>query len=158
MQISAATPNDVGHIMRFIQELADYERESDAVVATAEDLHKVLFCDHPKVFCVICREGAEVVGFALYFFNFSTWLGRFGLYLEDLYVTPQHRGKGAGKKLLAHLAAIAVAKECGRFEWSVLNWNKPAIDFYESMDAHPQSEWMTYRLTGDALQKLAAER
>ena len=154
--ISPATPNDVRHILRFIQELADYEREPNAVIATPQDLHQVLFCEHPKVFCVICREGTQPVGFALYFFNFSTWLGRFGLYLEDLYVTPEHRGKGAGKKLLAHVAATAVAENCGRFEWSVLNWNTPAIDFYESMGARPQSEWTTYRLTGDALRRLAA--
>lgn len=156
-QIDAATPDDVGHIMRFIQELADYEREPDAVIATADDLHHVLFCAHPKVFCLICREGSEAIGFALYFFNFSTWLGRFGLYLEDLYVTPEHRGKGAGKALLAHLAAVAVAENCGRFEWSVLDWNQPAIDFYEAVGARPQSEWTTYRMTGEALLALANE-
>lgn len=143
--------------MRFIQELAEYEREPDAVLATAHDLHAALFCDNPKVFCVICREGNEAIGFALFFFNFSTWLGRYGLYLEDLYVTPEHRGKGAGKKLLAHLAATAVAKGCGRFEWSVLDWNQPAINFYESVGARPQSEWTTYRLTGHALHELASE-
>lgn len=157
LQIAAAKPDDVGHIMRFIQELADYEREPDAVVATADDLHTALFCSNPKVFCVICWEGDEAIGFALYFFNFSTWLGRHGLYLEDLYVTPARRGNGAGKKLLAHLAAIAVAQGCGRFEWSVLDWNQPAIDFYESVGARPQSEWTTYRLTGNALLGLAKE-
>ena len=104
----------------------------------------------------MCRDGDIPIGFALYFYNFSTWLGRHGLYLEDLYVTPEHRGKGAGKALLQHLAGIAVAEGCGRFEWSVLDWNQPAIDFYESMGAKPQSEWVGYRLTGEALQALAS--
>ena len=105
----------------------------------------------------MCYDRDTPIGFALYFYNFSTWLGRHGLYLEDLYVTPEHRGKGAGKALLKHLARIAVAEGCGRFEWSVLDWNQPAIDFYESMGAKPQSEWVGYRLTGDALRALASQ-
>ena len=154
-RLLAAREQDVHHIMRFIQELADYEREPDAVVASEQDLHTALFRDNPNVFAVICWEGETAVGFALYFFNFSTWLGKNGLYLEDLYVTPSHRGKGAGKKLFSHLAQIAVDNDCGRFEWSVLDWNQPAIDFYESFGARPQSEWTTYRLTGTSLEDLA---
>ena len=97
------------------------------------------------------------MGFAVYFFNYSTWQGRLGLYLEDLYVSPEHRGKGAGKALLSHLAKIAVDNDCGRFEWSVLDWNTPSIEFYDSLGAKPQSEWIRYRMTGDALQNLAAQ-
>ena len=156
ISIAPATPEDVPQIWQFVIELAIYEREPDAVIATKEDFHRVLFCESPRAYAVMCRDGDIPIGFALYFYNFSTWLGRHGLYLEDLYVTPEHRGKGAGKALLQHLAGIAVAEGCGRFEWSVLDWNQPAIDFYESMDAKPQSEWVGYRLTGEALQALAS--
>ena len=156
ISIAPATPEDVPQIWQFVIELAIYEREPEAVIATKEDFHRVLFCESPRAYAVMCREGDIPIGFALYFYNFSTWLGRHGLYLEDLYVTPEHRGKGAGKALLQHLAGIAVAEGCGRFEWSVLDWNQPAIDFYESMDAKPQSEWVGYRLTGEALQALAS--
>ncbi|MGB0381088.1 MAG: GNAT family N-acetyltransferase [Luminiphilus sp.] len=156
ISIAPATPEDVPQIWQFVVELAIYEREPDAVIATKEDFHRVLFCESPRAYAVMCRDGDVPIGFALYFYNFSTWLGRHGLYLEDLYVTPEHRGKGAGKALLQHLAGIAVAEGCGRFEWSVLDWNQPAIDFYESMDAKPQSEWVGYRLTGEALQALAS--
>ena len=155
IDIAPARPEDVPQIHAFVTELAIYEREPDAVLATEEDFHRVLFCESPRAFAVMCRDGQTPIGFALYFYNFSTWLGRHGLYLEDLYVTPEHRGKGAGKALLQHLARIAVAEGCGRFEWSVLDWNQPAIDFYESMGAKPQSEWIGYRLTGDALAALA---
>jgi len=112
LEILEAREQDVDHIMTFIQELADYEREPDAVIATHDDLHRALFNENPNVFAVVCWEGGSPIGFALYFFNFSTWLGRNGLYLEDLYVTPSHRGKGAGKQLLSHLANIAVKKGC----------------------------------------------
>lgn len=105
---------------------------------------------------VICTFNNEPIGFAVYFFNFSTWLGKHGLYLEDLYVSPEHRGVGAGKALLKHLASIAVSKECGRFEWSVLDWNEPAIQFYESIGAKPQNEWIGYRLAGKALEEFAS--
>jgi GNAT superfamily N-acetyltransferase len=155
IDIASARPEDVPQIHAFVTELAIYEREPDAVLATEQDFHRVLFGESPRAFAVMCREGQTPIGFALYFYNFSTWLGRHGLYLEDLYVTPEHRGKGAGKALLQHLARIAVAEGCGRFEWSVLDWNQPAIDFYESMGAKPQSEWIGYRLTGDALNALA---
>jgi GNAT superfamily N-acetyltransferase len=156
ISIAPATPEDVPQIWQFVVELAIYEREPEAVIATKEDFHRVLFCESPRAYAVMCRDGDIPIGFALYFYNFSTWLGQHGLYLEDLYVTPEHRGKGAGKALLQHLAGIAVAEGCGRFEWSVLDWNQPAIDFYESMDAKPQSEWVGYRLTGEALQALAS--
>ena len=157
ISIAPATPKDVTQIWQFVVELAIYEREPDAVIATKEDFHRVLFCESPRAYAVMCRDGDVPIGFALYFYNFSTWLGRHGLYLEDLYVTPEHRGKGAGKALLQHLAGIAVAEGCGRFEWSVLDWNQPAIDFYESMGANPQSEWVGYRLTGEALEALASQ-
>ena len=156
ISIAPATPEDVPQIWQFVIELAIYEREPEAVIATKEDFHRVLFCESPRAYAVMCRDGDIPIGFALYFYNFSTWLGRHGLYLEDLYVTPEHRGKGAGKALLQHLAGIAVAEGCGRFEWSVLDWNQPAIDFYESVGAKPQSEWVGYRLTGEALQALAS--
>jgi GNAT superfamily N-acetyltransferase len=157
ISIVPATPEDVTQIWQFVVELAIYEREPDAVIATKEDFQRVLFCESPRAFAVMCHDGDTPIGFALYFYNFSTWLGRHGLYLEDLYVTPEHRGKGAGKALLKHLAGIAVAEGCGRFEWSVLDWNQPAIEFYESMGAKPQSEWVGYRLTGEALQALASQ-
>ncbi|MEE4202550.1 MAG: GNAT family N-acetyltransferase [Halieaceae bacterium] len=155
--IRPATQGDIPQIMAFIRELAEYEREPDAVVATDQDLETALFSKSPRVFAVLCWDGEIAVGLALYFYNFSTWLGRLGLYLEDLYVTPEQRGRGAGKQLLRHLARIAVDEHCGRFEWSVLDWNQPAIDFYESFGARPQSEWTTYRLHGEALTAFASK-
>lgn len=155
--IRAATSEDIPQIMAFIRELALYEREPDAVTATEQDLHTALFSPNPRVFALICEDDGRAVGFALYFFNFSTWLGRHGIYLEDLYVSPADRGRGAGKALLSRIAQIAVSEGCGRFEWSVLDWNQPAIDFYESVGATPQSEWTVYRLTGAALMALAGE-
>jgi len=155
--IAPAREQDVEQILAFIQDLADYERDSNAVVATETDLREALFGPAPTVFSVLCWQGDTAIGFALFFFNFSTWLGRHGLYLEDLYVTPNHRGLGAGKSLLQHLAGIAVAKGCGRVEWSVLNWNQSAIEFYEAVGAKPQSEWTVYRLTGKSLSSFARE-
>lgn len=155
LTIRAATPDDVDTILRFVRELAIYEKAEHEVLATPEHIHQTLFAPEPRVFGLIALDGDTPVGFAVYFFNYSTWQGRHGLYLEDLYVSPAHRGTGAGKRLLQHLAQIAVAQDCGRFEWSVLDWNTPAIDFYESLDAKPQSEWIRYRLTGQALQNLA---
>lgn len=154
--ISRAREADGGEILRFIRELAEYERALDDVVATESQLREALFCENPRVFADICRLKGTPIGFALYFYNFSTWVGRHGLFLEDLYVTPEHRGCGAGKALFQHLARVAVNNNCGRFEWNVLNWNQPAIDFYESFGAQPQSEWLGYRLTGSALHDLAA--
>ncbi len=157
LTIRPAVPEDTDLILRFVRELAIYENAEHEARATPAHLHRTLFCTSPKVFGLICLDGDTPVGFAVYFFNYSTWQGQHGLYLEDLYVTPECRGKGAGKALLQHLAAIAVDHDCGRFEWSVLDWNTPSIQFYESLNAKPQSEWVRYRLTGQALRDLAAQ-
>jgi GNAT superfamily N-acetyltransferase len=157
-EILQAKPEDVPIIMRFIRELAEYEHAIDLVQATEDDLNKALFGDSPKVWAAICWGNDVAIGFVLYFFNFSTWTGRHGLFLEDLYVSPQHRGSGAGKALLRHLAQVALKHDCARFEWNVLDWNKPAIEFYESLGALPQSEWLGYRLTGAALAALAESK
>jgi GNAT superfamily N-acetyltransferase len=154
--IRQAQPQDCALILRFVRDLALYEKALNEVTATEENLRGLLFAEHPRVFALICEIDGEAAGFALYFYNFSSWLGRLGLYLEDLYVDPTHRGKGAGKALLQHLAKQAVAEGCGRFEWNVLDWNEPAIQFYESFGARPQSEWVGYRLTGKALEDFAA--
>ncbi len=140
-----------------IRELAEYEREPNAVVATEAMLHEALFGDSPAVFGLIAEDEGVTVGFALWFLNFSTWLGRHGIYLEDLYVRPEHRGSGHGKALLAELASICVERGYGRFEWWVLDWNTPAIDFYRSIGAEPMDEWTVQRVTGDALTDLAAQ-
>ena len=156
LTIRPAEPSDIPQILQFVHELAVYEKEPDAVEATEADLQRALFGQNANVFGLIAELDAKPVGFAVYFFNFSTWLGRNGIYLEDLYVTPETRGHGVGKALLHELAKIAVARNCGRVEWSVLNWNEPAIQFYRSIGAGPQDEWTVYRLTGDALQKFAS--
>ena len=153
--IRPATPDDIGTILRFIRELAAYERALDAVEATPEKLRATLFCRHPRVHCSIAELDGQPAGFAVWFFNYSTWLGRHGLFLEDLYVSDTLRGHGVGKALLRHLAKLAVASGCGRFEWNVLDWNRPAIDFYESFGAQAQSEWLGYRLSGEALRTFA---
>jgi GNAT superfamily N-acetyltransferase len=153
--IRDAQPADAALILGFIRELADYEKALDAVEASASQLADALFCANPRVFSVICEVDGAPAGFALYFYNFSTWLGRHGLFLEDLYINPAYRGLGAGKALLQYLARVAVSEGCGRFEWNVLDWNRPAIEFYESFGARPQSEWIGYRLSGEALQQFA---
>lgn len=153
--IRPASVADVPLIIRFIRELAEYEKAPEEAVATEQQLEQALFCDCPRVYSVICEVDGNPAGFALYFYNFSTWLGRHGLFLEDLYVTPDRRGAGAGKALLKHLARQAVQEGCGRLEWNVLDWNQPAIDFYEAFGALPQSEWIGYRLTGAALSAFA---
>jgi len=155
IEIRPATPEDCSLILRFITELAIYEEAEDEVVATEDDIRNTLYAADSKTSAVICELDKQPVGFAVYFFNYSTWLGKHGLYLEDLYVSPQHRGSGAGKALLKYLAKIAVSKGCGRFEWSVLDWNESAIKFYQSIGAEPQNEWVAYRLTGKALVDLA---
>jgi GNAT superfamily N-acetyltransferase len=127
------------------------------VKTDAAGIEASLFAENASARALICERDGQPIGYAVYFFNYSTWLGRNGLYLEDLYVTPEIRGTGAGKALLKHLARIAVAQDCGRFEWSVLDWNEPAIKFYESLGARPQDEWTTYRLTGAALLALAEQ-
>lgn len=155
MVIRQAAPEDAGVILGFIRELAVYEKEPDAVVATEADIVANLFDPDTTTEALIGLEGDEPVGFAVYFLNFSTWLGRNGLFLEDLYVSPDHRGKGYGKVFLKHLARLAVDRNCGRFEWNVLDWNEPAIRFYESLGARAQSEWVGYRMEGQALRDLA---
>ncbi|MDE2407509.1 MAG: GNAT family N-acetyltransferase [Xanthomonadaceae bacterium] len=154
--IRAATPEDVPLIRQLITELADYERLADAAVATDTDLLAQLFGPHPAAEVLIGEVDGEAAGFALFFHNFSTFLGKRGLYLEDIYVRPQHRGCGLGKHLMAMLARIAVQRGCGRFEWSVLDWNTDAIGFYRRIGAVGMDAWTVQRLQGDALHALAA--
>ena len=156
LQIRAATPDDVALLHELITALAVYEREPDAVKASPQDLRASLFGEGATAHALICEQDGQALGFAVYFFNYSTWLGRNGLYLEDLFVRPQARGQGAGLALLRHLARLAVQRGCGRFEWSVLDWNQPAIDFYVAAGARPQDEWTVYRLQGEALADFAA--
>ena len=153
--IRAASPADVPTVLSLIRELAEYEREPDAVVATEADLIAALFGPKPAAEAVIAEIDGGAVGFALFFHNFSTWTGKRGLYLEDLYVTPEARGRGVGKALLAHLAGIALDRGCARFEWAVLDWNAPAIGFYDSIGAISMDEWTVRRVAGDALARLA---
>ena len=155
VRIDAATPADVSLILDLIRGLAEYEHEPDSATASAEQLHAALFGERPAAECAIARLNDEAVGFALWFQNFSTWTGRPGLWLEDLFVWPQHRGRGAGKALLQYLARLCVERGYGRFEWSVLDWNQPSIDFYRSLGAVPMDEWTTFRLAGQALRQLA---
>ena len=157
LRIAAATPADVALILSLIRELADYERMADQVVATEADIERALFGERPCAEAVIARVGDQAVGFALFFQSFSTFVGRPGLYLEDLYVKPPHRGRGIGRRLLAHLAGIAVERGCGRFEWSVLDWNALAIASYRRAGAVPMDAWTVYRLIGEPLRTLAAE-
>lgn len=154
ISIRAARVDDAGLILHFIRELAIYERAEDQVVATEANIRDSLF-DAGSARALICSVDGVEAGFAVYFFNYSTWQGRKGLYLEDLYVTPVHRGAGAGKAMLLHLARIAVAEGCGRFEWSVLDWNEPALQFYGSIGAAPMPEWVRHRLAGPALVEFA---
>jgi GNAT superfamily N-acetyltransferase len=154
IEIRPAAAADAELILRFITELAIYERAEDQVVATADDIRGSLF-DTASARALICSVDGVDVGFAVYFYNYSTWQGRKGLYLEDLYVTPAHRGAGAGKALLQHLASVAVAEGCGRFEWSVLDWNEPALEFYKSIGASPMPEWVRHRMAGQALEDFA---
>lgn len=151
--LRAAAPNDVPAIVDLIRELADFEHLAHQVVATPESLLPQLFGPQPAAEVVVAEVDGSVVGFALYFHNFSTFLARRGLYLEDLYVQPAHRQLGLGKALMRHLGALAVQRGCGRFEWSVLDWNRNAIDFYERMGATVMPEWRICRITGDALQR-----
>ena len=176
LTIRPATPADIPEILAFIRELADYEHEPASAIATHADLLRDGFGPTPRFHCLIAdwsestpsasvfqpttnnQQPATVfpVGFALYFHNYSTWRGNAGIFLEDLFVRPAFRGRGIGKALIAAVAALAVAEGCSRFEWAVLDWNTPAIDFYNSLGATPMSEWTTMRLTGDPLAALAA--
>jgi GNAT superfamily N-acetyltransferase len=153
--IRKAKKADVPQILAFIRGLAEYERLSDAVVITEADLERDGFGPRPYYECLIAEQDAEPAGFALYFFNYSTFAGRPGIYLEDLYVCPELRGRGIGKALLSRVAAVAVENGCARFEWSVLDWNQPAIDFYNSVGGQFMDEWRLVRVTGDALEQLA---
>lgn len=156
VRIVPACPDDVPIILGLIIALADYEKLSHQVVATEEGLRAQLFSDRPAAEVVLAYVDDTVVGFALFFHNFSTFLGRPGLYLEDLFVVPEWRGRGVGRKLLAHVAALAVERQCGRMEWSVLDWNTSAIGFYERLGATLMKDWKLCRLTGDSLARAAA--
>jgi len=155
LRITRATERDVPLILRLIKALAEYERMSGDVVATEEGLRETLFGPRPAAEVVVGYAGEEPAGFALFFHNFSTFVGKPGLYLEDLFVVPKFRGRGYGKALLAHLARIAVERNCGRFEWTVLDWNEPAIGFYRKLGAVPMEDWTIFRVSGDALETLA---
>ena len=152
--IRAASEDDLALIAGFIRDLAEYERLADAVVFDEEQLRRSLFGERPFAEVLIAEDAGEPVGFALFFHNFSTFLGRPGVYLEDLFVKPEARGKGFGKALLVRLAQMALERGCGRVEWAVLNWNQPSIEFYDALGARPNSDWTVYRLTGEALQRL----
>ena len=153
--IRSATVTDVPIILELIRALATYERAPDEVVATEGELAEVLFNNKPAAEVLLAFENNRAVGFALFFHNFSTWLGRPGLYLEDLFVRPEDRGKGYGRALLVHLAKVARDRHCGRMEWAVLDWNDPAIQFYKKLGAKPMDEWTVFRLTRDEISKLA---
>lgn len=154
LRIDVATRDDVTTVLALVRELAEFEQLAHEVVATEAQVAESLFGERRAIECAIARVDGAVAGFALWFHNYSTFLGRAGLYLEDLYVRPQYRGHGVGKALLAHLAALAGERGCGRMEWSVLDWNRRAIEFYESLGARPVDGWTVYRLTGEALQRV----
>ncbi|MEU9170855.1 GNAT family N-acetyltransferase [Streptomyces sp. NPDC048420] len=154
--IRPATPADVPVIHALIRELADYEKALEEAKATEEQLHEALFGSRPAAYAHVATDATDtVIGYAIWFLNFSTWRGVHGIYLEDLYVRPTARGGGHGKALLTELARICVERGYQRLEWSVLNWNTPAISFYDSLGAHPQNEWTVYRLTDEALVKVS---
>ena len=154
-EIREATESDVPLILQFIRDLADYEKLAHLVVASEEKLRATLFGSSPFAEVVIAEEDETPAGFAIFFHNYSTFLGQQGIYLEDLFVKPEYRGRGYGKALLARLAQIARARDCGRVEWAVLDWNEPSIAFYKSLGARAMDDWRTFRLTGEALERLA---
>ena len=156
-EIRAARMEDVPVILQLVRDLATYERAPEEVTATEEQLVDVLFGERPAAEVLLAFEGDVPVGFAIYFYNFSTWLARPGLYLEDLFVKPEKRGKGCGRALLVELAKIARDRGCGRMEWAVLNWNEPAIKFYQALGAKPMNEWTVFRLTRDEIATLAGK-
>ena len=155
LKLRPATPKDTPQILQFIRELAEYERDPKAAVATEEDILRYAFSEHPLIHVVLAEWEDKPAGFALYFFNFSTWQGKPGLYLEDLFVKPCFRGFGIGKALLKHLARIAVERGCSRYVWQVLDWNEPSIRFYEAMGARQMKNWITCRVDGEALTRMA---
>lgn len=157
VQILPATEQDIPLILEFIRELAAYEKHLDMVEATEERIRETIFGAEPVASVVFAYEGNKPLGFAVFYFTYSTFMALTGLYLEDLYVKPEARGQGVGRHLLRHLAQVARAKNCSRIEWAVLHWNKRAINFYEKLGAKPMKEWAVYRLSGKSLDRLAAE-
>ena len=155
--IRPATIADLPDIFKYIHALAEYEKASDEVVLSLDDLEQSFFGENPQVYCLLSQEANVVTGIAIWHLNYSTWLGKYGLYLEDLFVDPKYRGAGHGKALLVRLAQICVERGYPRFQWWVLDWNEPAIDFYKSFGAVAMDEWTVFRLSGDPLKKLAAE-
>lgn len=157
VRIAPARPEDVGTVFSLVRALAEYERLSHLVSGTEDDLRRELFGVHPVIEAVVAWDGDAAVGFALFFHNYSTFLARRGLYLEDLFVVPEARGRGFGKALIAHCARVAVTRGCGRFEWTVLDWNEPAIAFYRALGAELLPDWRICRLTGESLQRFGSE-
>jgi GNAT superfamily N-acetyltransferase len=155
-RIRPATEQDVSVILELIRGLADYERLSSAVVATEDDLRRHLFGDRSAAEAVLAHIGSQPIGFAVFFSTFSTFLGRPGVYIEDIFIVPEWRQRGYGRQVLGHIAGLAVGRGCGRLEWSVLGWNEPAIRFYESLGARALDEWQMYRLTGEPLHRLGS--
>lgn len=158
ISIREAQASDASLIHTFIVELAVYEKAEHEVIASVADIQNSLFAPDSSARALMCMVDGQPAGYAVYFFSYSTWLGRKGMYLEDLYISPKHRGGGAGKHLLRHLARIAVDGGCGRLEWSVLDWNAPAIAFYKSLGAQPQAEWVRYRMAGEVLENFARQK
>lgn len=157
MKIRPAKREEVGIILNLVKELAEYERALDHVETTEKELLSTIFVENPKVFCDLVDVEGEIVGFAIWFLNYSTWQGRHGIYLEDLYVRSEFRGRGYGKALLQHLARVCEERGYGRFQWSVLDWNTPAIDFYKSLGAESMDDWIVYRVTGKSLKDLGSQ-
>ena len=157
MQIRLAVPADAEDIHRLIYDLAVYEKAPEQMVATIDQINTSLFSAKPVAFCHVAEVDGKIVGIALWFLNYSTWLGKAGIYLEDLFVQPEYRGHGIGKGFMQTLAALCVERGYERFKWWVLDWNKPSIDFYQSLGAVPMDEWTVFRLSGDALKKFASE-
>lgn len=155
MPVRKARPDDVPSILALIRGLAEYEKALDEVVTTQEDLSASLFCENPQAFCHVATVDETVVGIAVWHLNYSTWLGKHGIYLEDLYVVPEQRGQGHGMALLRELARICMERKYERLQWWVLDWNKPSIEFYKSLGAIEMDEWTVFRVSGEALQKLS---
>ena len=154
MKIRPARKEEVGIVLQLIHDLAHYEKAPNEVEATEKELLATIFIDNPKVFCDVVEVDGEIVGMAIWFLNYSTWQGKHGIYLEDLFIKPEYRGHGYGKALLKHLAKICDEKGYGRFQWWVLDWNSPAIEFYRSLGAVAMDEWTVYRVSGEALKDL----
>ena len=154
MKIRPARSDEASIILQLIKDLAEYEKAPDEVKASEKEINETIFAENPKVFCDFVEVDGEIAGMAIWFLNYSTWQGKHGIYLEDLYVKPEFRGRGYGKALLQHLASICNERGYGRFQWWVLDWNSPAIEFYRSLGAEAMSEWTVYRVSGDPLKRL----